>query len=176
MTCCPIEHPGRYIHAAFSLFLAQATSKDLLRAVLNNFMDVHHPTEPGMPLIEHRCSFDHMGFVVFTCIMKCGRTRASGAMARLRFRHSGMPCRWQLKSCCLTKQPRWGSRDNWPCGNGSRVSDRLGTEPAAAPVAVKGGVSRREARTLDGVPVRRLSDALLKTDNRANLTHCQIKY
>jgi hypothetical protein len=58
------------------------------------------------------------------------------------------------------------------------VASATAWEPmaAAAPAAVKGGVSRREARTLDGVPVRRLSDALLKTDNRANLIHCRIKY
>ena len=49
-------------------------------------------------------------------------------------------------------------------------------KPAAAPAAVKDGVSRREARILDGAPVRRLSDALLKRTVERNLSDYRITY
>jgi hypothetical protein len=51
--CCPIEHPGRNLHAPCGLALGQVTAKASLAAALNDFVDIDRPTEPGMPRIKH---------------------------------------------------------------------------------------------------------------------------
>jgi hypothetical protein len=71
----PVEHPGRDMHAACSLFRAQIASKDSFAAALNHVLDIT-TRPPWMPWIKHLSSFGNMGFAAFACTTTAVRIRA----------------------------------------------------------------------------------------------------